>query len=260
MIDEEQESLGAEHLVASKLVAEGAIVGEPTENRVAIGHKGLEWLEIEFHGRAAHGGTPAAGVNAIDAASLFVHRARTRLLPRLALRADPLLGPPTLNFGTIEGGDQPSTVASFCRLTADRRSVPGEDFRSMCAELEELLGAVRAEIPGLTTELGRLAGGMATLEHVALKTDPGAAIVLATAAARRRVCGEEGGATHDHGVFPAWTDGALLSSAAGIPTVILGPGDLAVAHSPREAVAVDQILEAAEIYLRTALGFCGGGR
>ena len=58
--------------------------------------------------------------------------------------------------------------------------------------------------------------------------------------------------------FPAWTDGALLGANAGIPTVILGPGDLSLAHSPRESVAVAEIEEAALLYARIALDFCAG--
>lgn len=252
VIDEEMESLGAERLVASGFQADGAIVGEPSENRLCLGHKGLEWLEILFRGRAAHGGTPAAGVNAIDAAALFVHAVRTRLLPRFAERADPLLGPPTLNFGTVAGGDQPSTVADRCRLTTDRRSVPGETYATITAELEELLAAVRAELPGIATEVRRMEGGMATLEHVALKTDPHDAIAEAVAGACRQVQGQPA----EPGAFPAWTDGALLAAFGNIPTVILGPGDIRLAHSPREAVPVAQVREAAELYARAALEFC----
>ncbi len=70
VIDEEIESLGAEHLIESGFTADGAIVGEPTQNQICIGHKGLEWLEIVFSGKAAHGGTPTAGINAIDAAAI----------------------------------------------------------------------------------------------------------------------------------------------------------------------------------------------
>jgi acetylornithine deacetylase/succinyl-diaminopimelate desuccinylase len=253
VIDEEIESLGAEHLINSGFTADGAIVGEPTLNRICIGHKGLEWLEIVFTGKAAHGGTPTAGINAIDAAASFVQRVRTGLLPEFATRTDALLGPPTLNFGTVRGGDQPSTVAASCVLTADRRSLPGETYESMRAELESVLAAVEAEMPGLRTELRRLPGGMATLEHVALKTAPSEAVVEAVTAARRRVCGRAG----ELGAFPAWTDGALLSAFAGIPTLILGPGDLAVAHSPEESVEIAQVIEAARIYALTATEFCG---
>ncbi len=253
VIDEETESLGAEHLIHSGFTADGAIVGEPTMNEICIGHKGLEWLEIVFSGKAAHGGTPTAGINAIDAAASFVQRVRTSLLPEFAARADALLGPPTINFGTIRGGDQPSTVAASCILTTDRRSLPGETYEFMRTELESILTAVKAEMPGLGTELRRLPGGMATLEHVALKTAPSEAVVEAVAAAHRRVTGRD----CEYGAFPAWTDGALLSEFAEIPTLILGPGDLAVAHSPEESIETAQIIEAARIYALTAAEFCG---
>lgn len=255
VIDEEMESLGAEHLLRSGFHADAAIVGEPTGNTICLGHKGLEWLEFRFTGKAAHGGTPEAGVNAIVAASRFVQLVERELIPRFARRADPLLGPPTLNFGTIQGGDQPSTVAAACRLTADRRSVPGEDFAAISRELDELLRRVVDEMPGLTAELSRVPGGMATMEHVAMKSDPSEPLAKAAARARRRICGSAG----DFGAFPAWTDGALLAAFGGIPCLVLGPGDLALAHSPRESLAADELVEAARIYVATALEFCDAG-
>ncbi len=254
VIDEEMESLGAEHLVASGFRADGAIVGEPTENRLCLGHKGLEWLEFRFRGKAAHGGTPDAGINAIDGAARFIELARTELIPQFARRADSLLGPPTLNFGTIRGGDQPSTVAAACTLTADRRSVPGETFDTMTDELQVLLARVEGEMPGLRTEVRRVAGGVATLEHVALKTDAADPVAVAVSKARETLYGSAG----RPGDFPAWTDGSLLSGFGGIGTVILGPGDLRLAHSPREAIEVSQVLEAARLYALTALDFCHG--
>ena len=252
VIDEELESLGAERLIATGFAADGAIVGEPSDNRLWLGHKGLEWLAIDFHGRAAHGGTPKAGINAISAAARFVALVEERLAPVLTARAHPLLGPPTLNLGTIRGGDQPSTVAATCSIGVDRRSVPGESFASICAELTELLAVVERERPGLKTGLRRVEGGMATLEHLALVTAAGDPIARAVTAALLAV---RGGAGSD-GAFPAWTDGALLAAFGGIPTVILGPGDLALAHSPREAVPTAELLEAARIYAAAALVFC----
>ena len=254
VVDEEMESLGAEHLVRSGFSADGAIVGEPSGNRIYLGHKGLEWLSIDFLGRAAHGGTPQAGINAIVAAARFISRVAAELVPRFAPRAHPLLGPPTINCGTIRGGDQPSTVAASCTLTVDRRALPGESYSSMCAELEELLAAVRAELPGLRTELRRMPGGMATMEHVAFVTEAEHPIVQSASSACRAVRGSAG----ELGAFQAWTDGALLSAHGGIPTIILGPGDLSLAHSPTESVPLAEITEAARIYAATALEFCAG--
>lgn len=252
--DEEMESLGAEAFVRTGFAADGAIVGEPTSNRLALGHKGLEWLAIDFTGRSAHGGTPQAGINAIAAAARLLSLVEERLAPALVARAHPLLGPPTLNPGTIHGGDQPSTVAARATIELDRRTVPGETFETVVAELEKLLTEVRVRYPGLATSIRRVAGGMATMEHVALEIDPAHPLVGSTAAALAAL-GHDAAPTH----FPAWTDGALLSRYARIPTLVLGPGDLAHAHSPREQVAVAELFDAAAIYLETARRFCAGG-
>lgn len=253
VVDEEMESLGAEALVRGGVGAEAAVVGEPTGNRVALGHRGLEWLAVDFRGRAAHGGTPERGVNAIGAASRFVTLVGERLGPAFAARRHPLLGAPTLNFGTIHGGDQPSTVAASCELTLDRRSLPGETFESITAELRALLDEVECERPGLTASLRRVSGGMATMEHRALLTPADHPLARAAFAARRFVLGE---VRDDPPIaFPAWTDGALLAAFGGVPTVVLGPGDLADAHSPRESIAVAEIDEAARIYAALALAW-----
>lgn len=252
--DEEMESIGAEHLVRSGLVADGAVVGEPTGNRIALGHKGLEWLQVEFTGRAAHGGTPERGINAIVAAARFVALVEARLQPRLAARAHPRLGPPTLNFGTVQGGDQPSTVAARCRLALDRRTVPEETYERVIGELVDLLHEVEAAMPGLTSRLGRMPGGMATMAHVALDTPPDHPLAQAAAAARERVIG----ARDDFTSFPAWTDGALIAGFGHVPTIVLGPGDLALAHAPAEAIPVAELEAAARLFAALAVEFCAG--
>jgi acetylornithine deacetylase/succinyl-diaminopimelate desuccinylase family protein len=254
VIDEEMESLGCEALIASGFSADGAVIGEPTENRVALGHKGLEWLEIVVTGKAAHGGRPEAGVNAIDAAAHFIGLVESHLVPALARRVHPLLGPPTINFGTIAGGDQPSTVAARCTLRLDRRSIPGESFASMCAELSELLSEVEHQRTGITTTLSRMPGGMATLEHLSSVLLPDHPLARAAGEAARAVTGISPSPL----AFPAWTDAGLLANFASIPCVILGPGDLSVAHSPHESVPVRQITDAVAIYREIGLRFCAG--
>ena len=81
IIDEETQTLGSEHLVKSGFKADASIVGEPTNNQIAIGHKGLEWLVVEFEGKAAHGGTPESGINAISAAAHYVQLDEKELIP-----------------------------------------------------------------------------------------------------------------------------------------------------------------------------------
>ena len=125
----------------------------------------------------------------------------------------------------------------------------------MVAELEELLAEVRRRTPGLRTELRRMPGGMATMEHGPLYLAAGHPLAAAADAARA----SSGRPAAPHGAFPAWTDGALLAAPGGVATVVLGPGDLAVAHSPREAVPVAELATAVDLYAATAREFCGGG-
>jgi acetylornithine deacetylase/succinyl-diaminopimelate desuccinylase len=227
VIDEEMESLGAEALICSGITADGVIVGEPTSNQIAIGHKGLEWLEIEFFGKATHGGTPERGVNAISAAARFVRLVEEELVPQFQKRRHPMLGAPTINMGTAETIEQ------------------------VFGELEEILRRVRETLPGLSTELRRVPGGMATMVHGPLEIAADHSLVLAAQKARVEIYGQAGALT----AFPAWTDAALLSREAKIPCLVCGPGDLSLAHSAEESIAIAEVEEAVKLYALTAMHF-----
>ncbi len=251
VIDEEMESLGAEALIASGFKADGAVIGEPTENRVAIGHKGLEWLEVEFEGKAAHGSMPEAGISAIVAAARFVSLVEKELIPGFERRRDPVLGLPAINMGTIQGGQQPSMVAANCRLQLDRRWVSTETIDKVFGDLEILLERVREGLPGLKTTLTRMPGGMATMLHGPLVIDPDHVLVRSALQA----FGDVGRSAPPTTVFPAWTDGALISREAGIPTIVWGPGVLALAHSAEESILLDDVTLAARLYAAAARRF-----
>jgi acetylornithine deacetylase/succinyl-diaminopimelate desuccinylase len=256
VIDEEMQSFGAEALVREGFRADAAVVGEPTGNRIAVGHKGLEWLEIVFEGRAAHGGTPSAGINAISAACHFVHLIEQELVPMLEERRDPVLGLPVINIGTIHGGDQPSTVAAHCRLRLDRRWVTTESIEQVFEDLEGLLEKVRAAKPGLKTKLARMPEGMATMIHGPVVIDADHRLVRAS----RQALIDSGQPADPLTVFPAWTDASLLSREGGIPSIIWGPGELDVAHSPEESILREDVLLASDLYARCALHFTGSIR
>ena len=98
---------------------------------------------------------------------------------------------------------------------------------------------------------------MATLEHLSTVVDADHPLTRAVWSARVEATGRADVAT----VFPAWTDAALLAHFAAIPCVVLGPGDLALAHSPRENVPLAEVAEAALIYSAAAVRFTSpGGR
>jgi acetylornithine deacetylase/succinyl-diaminopimelate desuccinylase len=248
VIDEEMESLGAEALIQSGFKADGAVIGEPTENRVAIGHKGLEWLEVRFTGKAVHGSVREEGVDAISAAAHFISLVETELIPAFERRRDPVLGLPAINLGTIQGGQQPSMVAADCRIQLDRRWVTTETIDQVFDDLEALLSQVRAARPGLKTRLARMPEGMATMLHGPLVIDPGHPLVRAAQGALE----DAGDRDRPLTVFPAWTDGALISREAGIPTLVWGPGELKLAHSGEESVPIADILFAARLYAAAA--------
>jgi acetylornithine deacetylase/succinyl-diaminopimelate desuccinylase len=252
VIDEEMESLGAEALIRAGFRADAAVVGEPTSNKIAIGHKGLEWLCIEFTGRAAHGSTPEAGINAISAAAYFIRLVEEELGPDFKKRRDPILGLPVINMGTISGGDQPSTVAAHCAIKLDRRWVTTETIEQVFTDLENLLDKVRARQPGLKAEISRVPGGMASMIHGPLIIDPAHPIVKSAQKALAGLGRQAEGLT----VFPAWTDGALISREGKIPTIIWGPGELGHAHSPEENIRLEEVHTAAEMYAAAALDFC----
>ena len=139
VINEEDRSEGTEYLVRNGPQADRCVVGEPTGMKIMAGHRGLEWLEFEFIGRAAHGGTPQKGINAISKAARFIERVEKQLMPELAKRIHPLIGPAVMNFGVIHGGNQPSMVADRCILQVDRRWIPQEKLDQVLGEYQSIL-------------------------------------------------------------------------------------------------------------------------
>jgi acetylornithine deacetylase/succinyl-diaminopimelate desuccinylase family protein len=255
VIDEEMESLGVEALIRAGFKADAAVVGEPTSNQVAIGHKGLEWLSVEFEGRAAHGSTPESGINAISAAAEFIRLVEKELVPAFKKRRDPVLGLPLINMGTISGGDQPSTVAAHCAIKLDRRWVTTETIEQVFSDLEAILEKVRKFRPGLRTNISRVAGGMATMIHGPLTIDLQHPVVKAA----QEALADLGLPPDQLTVFPAWTDGALLLREGKIPTIIWGPGELNYAHSPEENIRLADVHLAAKLYERAALNLARPG-
>lgn len=248
--DEEEAGIGTRSLIETGPEATYTVVGEPTDLHIALGHKGLEWIEVSFKGHKVHGGAQEEGVNAIMMAGRFLQKLENEYLPKLAQRTHPILGKATLNIGTITGGDQPSTVADHCSIRLDRRCLTSETIPQVYEELQELIDQLHQEDPRFEAEIRDVFDGT-TLPHIPFCTDADCPVVKAAENALR-ASGEEPVVTY----FPAWTDAGFIQAGTSSQCIILGPGGVTTAHSVHEYVSKKQLRMAAEIYRSMAMEIC----
>jgi acetylornithine deacetylase len=157
----------------------------------------------------------------------------------------PILGPPSLHAALLEGGTGLSTYAAESVLKIERRTVPPETREDVEAEIEEILDALRAQDPDFR------AGQTTIFTRQPFETSPDAPIARAVATASTAVLGRPPEVV---GEAP-WMDSALLS-AAGIDTVVMGPGGTG-AHSAVEWVDLESCCQLAEILAHASIEYCG---
>ncbi|MEO8592538.1 MAG: M20/M25/M40 family metallo-hydrolase [Candidatus Solibacter sp.] len=214
VVGEERNSAGAYKAAQTPRGSRYVINGEPTENQLALGSKGALRYEVCASGRMAHSAYPELGDSAI-------HKLLDALadIRKIALPVDDLLGPSTLNIGTLSGGRAPNVIADeakadiMIRLVGDSSDTKAALQRAAegRAELREVI-----EIPAV--RLGAVAGIPTTV--VAFTTD-----------------------------IPAF------NGAWGEPFLI-GPGTIHVAHTSEERVPKAQLLEAVQIYQTIVKELC----
>jgi acetylornithine deacetylase len=234
--DEEYLFRGASALVASGLDAQEAVVGEPTNLAVVRCHRGAVRWRLAVRGRAAHGSTPQQGENAIYKMARVL-AALQEYAAELAKHAtDPLLGGPSLSVGAIRGGELPNVVPDYCEILIDRRSMPGESFGEIEADLRHFL--LERLGPDFAFSLETL------LQDPPLAPGANEALAQRAAAVVRAVTG-----TATITAAPYSSDASKFASA-GLSAIVLGPGDVAQAHAAEEWVDVEQVRQATEIYYR----------
>jgi acetylornithine deacetylase len=237
--DEEHASLGVQEALAA-VRADAAVVTEPTEMEVVVAHKGFVWAEIEVTGRAAHGSRPHLGVDAIvKAGPVLVGLGE--LDAALADSTHPVLGRGSVHASLIEGGAELSSYPARCRIGLERRTLPGDTAAGVEAELTAILAAQ----PDLVAEQRTL------LAREPFEVDPGAPVVEAVRGAAAAVLGAApaiGGASY-------WADAAFIA-AAGIPTVMFGPGGEG-AHAVQEWVSIADTEAVTRTLIEAATRLCG---
>ena len=202
----------------------GCFAAEPTECKPILAHKGVTRWRVVARGQAAHSSTPFLGVNAITRMAKFVLQIERKNLEMNDNGPHhPLLGAGTLSPGVITGGTAVNIVPDLCVLELDRRLLPGETPESAGEELKNIASAC-----GVSLDEPYMFG-------LPLETPAKAPVALLACRAAQHAGGDAA-----PGYVNYATDGAFFA-AAGLPTVIIGPGNIAQAHTKDEFIEVSQL-------------------
>ena len=240
-LDEEVGKTGVRTFVASQLPdldwrPAGVIVGEPTRLQAVVAHNGVVRWRIRTEGVAVHSSDPSRGRSAIRAMMEVIEALEERYIARLASE-HPLTGRAQCSINLIRGGTQINMIPEHCEIHVDRRVVPGEDPDSVIPAVERILEALRARSPNLTVF-------QEAPDMVDSPLDPagGEAFGAISASVLKSMRLPDGLTGVGYGT------NASSFSRAGLPTVVLGPGDIAQAHTADEWIDLNQLRTGVDVY------------
>jgi succinyl-diaminopimelate desuccinylase len=238
---EEGGCIGSRHLAQTALLGKAGamVVGEPTSNYPLVGHKGSIKFHAAFKGVGAHGSMPELGVNAIYKAAKALGKLEQF---DFHVGKHPVMGGPTLNVGTIEGGNTVNAVPDAARIGVDIRTVPGMDHQVLIKKLQDMLPDAEMEI-------------FSNLPPVWTAPDDDWMQRVF------EICRPYVGGSPEARTAPYMTDAAnLLKAYVGAPTVVLGPGEAAMAHQTDEYCSTERLRQSVEIYEKIIHDWCTGSR
>jgi len=253
LVDEEGDMLGARHLCTTPLGRElsAAIICEPEQNELCLEQRGVVWARVTVRGRMAHGAMPEAGINPITALGALLREApalerRLRRLCRRSLHLRPPTVTPTMVQAPMQGVPQSNVIPSTAQATLDIRLTPGPDADAVAKEIDVACQRAMEACPGATVEWQPVNG-----YRMATRVERSEPLVRAMGRGVRQATGKP----PRFGGVPGSTDGTILRMTLGIPIVTCGPGHRLIPHQVDEHVEVAELVDAARIYVASALNF-----
>lgn len=252
--DEEGLMLGIKHFIKQGWAkgVDGAIICEPEENNVCIAQRGAIRLQVDFHGKMAHGAISWSGINPNWRLARFIteieklEKAETKRLGE-----DPYLKwpsiTPTIIQSPVTGDAQINVIPDHCRLTLDIRTVPEQNHDVLLQTIEGIVSDMKAEDSDCWIDLTVLDNRPPT---ATAKED---AVVKAIYGAVEEITGKE----PIYNGVPGATDGTFLHME-GIPIVTIGAGDREIPHQLNEYVDIEELAETTAIFKEAALRFLNG--
>ncbi len=219
---------------------QAVIISEPTSNQLGLAERGVLWIEITTYGKTAHGSTPHLGVNAVMMMVKLLSE-----FEKLAIPFEPhaVLGDFTSSVNTIQGGVKVNVIPDQCSVMVDMRTLPGQDHNELLGRLEDFLRRLEAEIPHFKASIRVIH------ELPPAETSPHVPAVQKFLSAAKKAVGIQVPIVK----VPFATESAIFVPALQVPTLIIGPGDPALAHQPNEYIEIGSMEIAARLYTAAAV-------
>lgn len=240
--DEESSMSGARALVnAGRPKARHAVIGEPTGLHPVRMHKGILMEAIRLRGQSGHSSDPKLGNSALEGMYQVIGELLKWRVELQKAYNNPLfqVPVPTLNLGSIHGGDNPNRICADCELQVDLRPLPGMDLEELRTLLRQRVQRV-SESSRLEVEFLPLFEGIPAME-----TSADAEIVQIAERLTK----------HSTQAVAFATEAPYLN-ALGMETIVLGPGDIEQAHQPDEFIALDRLQPMMDILTNLIKHFC----
>ncbi|VEF47171.1 acetylornithine deacetylase or succinyl-diaminopimelate desuccinylase [Bacillus freudenreichii] len=237
---EEVDSCGARKYLEEQSMenVEALVIGEPTNEKVVVGHKGALWIEIVTLGKTAHGSMPDMGINAIEWMNKVIERLDF-LKKKWRISVEPL-GESSLAVTKINGGVQTNVIPDRCSMSVDIRTVPPQSHEQLITEIKSNLNEL------FSTEGSPDFSVNMQLDRPAILTDKSNKLISLALDLRKQ-----------DSLFGVsyYTDAAVLNPDSKVPTLIYGPGDESLAHQPNEFVNIQAYLRSIEFYKELAVAY-----
>lgn len=238
---EEMDEPGTRTLLQKGYTGDYAIVLEPTGLRIGPASRGVAWHKITLTGPSVHCGLAAA-----DAPDTMVHfgRVATALAEyhqKISIQTHPLSPSPSCRITQVQAGEAHNATVGCCEFMVDRRMLPGESYRQVTAELQEILETLKADAPGIEHQIEF------TEWNEPVETPLDSPFIEKLKQNIRAIGGRE----PEIWAVPYGSDVRNFIYDANIPTVNFGAGDYRVCHQPNEFVEIDDLLTCARIVMGT---------
>lgn len=235
--DEESSGSGALKALQEGLLENtGAIlIGEPTNNSIALASKGAIWLELEVYGKSSHGAYPQEGINAVEITYELISFIKKYIMGF----SHKYLLEPTCTLTGIRGGIKTNMVPDYCKATVDIRTVPAMNHKYVFSYIDNMIEKLEEKYPGLKIVANILN------DRMAVETDEQDPIVKQLAAAVREVTGK----APQYIGTGYFSDASVFLKEKSISTVLFGPGLSKNAHKADEYVEIEDYFAAIQCYL-----------